>query len=1499
MGNIKASLFLAVVILVVFTAFAYVFTEVVPDDFDTEQGFSIYSDSPVPLGNQIEDIFDFKYTDTSAIVLKYKGQDEIVYVPNMIDDKPVTGIADGAFISNPTVKEVHLPDSVTELGISVFEKCSSLETVTLPCGINKISEKTFYECSSLNSLEIPDTVLTVDRLSFCRCSSLTHITIPYGVVELGQDAFSYSGLITIDLPETVSKIEKYAFYTCLDLKELTIPEGVTMIGAKTFWHCESMEHIYLPESLKTIEISAFVSCYSLKELHIPSNTTNISIYAFEYCNSLTEFTVGEGNSKYESIDGVLYDKTSKMLFACPALKEGHVTIAYGTKSINGLAFHNCINLTDVTIPDTVTKIGGSAFSSSSLTYIWIPSSVIDIVGSTFSGCHQLTEIEVSRDNPVYGSVDGILYRDNMETLFMAPPGKGGHITIPDGVKTIYGNAFYVNYVLTGVTFPDSLTAINSSAFWMCPALTDVIIPANVTEIGNYAFSECSSLEYIIFLGNGMEQSYGPIPVEKTIYYLEGNTGFESWRNRYKIPVSPPDKVTGVYFYNNSSELKFSWNYPANHIREITSYTISYREAGTDDPFRYLETYSNMGTSIAGLKSDTDYELRIVSENFAGTSESILSGKTLRIYSVDFKANGGNGVPPSAIYADEGTSLTLPGAEDLHMTGHSFIGWSLSPSGPSLENNMIVADDNVTLYAVWKTEMYTIYFETSGGDLIPPVQQYYGTSVDVPENPSREGHTFIDWDVAVPETMPAENSTICAIWEINGYNIVWIVDDVKLDIDIDYGSRINIPRFNVKEGHEFIGWDTEIPETMPAEDLTIKAIWSVNTYTLTRIVDGVQFIDYYSYGSEIDTMENPVKEGHTFIGWDKKIPKHMPAENLTITASWEINQYAVIFILGNGESNLVISRDYGTNIPIPENPNREGHTFLGWNMPIPSTMPSENLEISAEWSTNTYRIFWVIDGLETEQEYSFGTSISSVENPVKEGYTFAGWNPDVPETMPSGDIILQALWNLNTYRVSWNIGDTVFEVNAEYGSQIQVPKIIQREGCEFMGWDSQIPETMPAHNLEISALWHTFEYSVTWIVDDARIAETYEFGDRIILPEPPVKEGYSFIGWDGDVPGSMPSKDLEVTALWKINQYTVTLILNNGENNVSIARDYGAEIPIPEIPVKEGHAFEGWSAEIPEIMPAEDLTVSATWSVNKYSVRWIVDGIESVDEYAYGEDIQKNPPVKNGYCFDCWSGDVPAAMPSENLMFVAMWNIEKYMLTFDLGNSIMEISVDFGAEIDFDGTPERQGHEFIGWSSELPLAMPAENITVSALWNPKTYTVYWVVDGEVLESSEVQYGSLPSKPVDEPVKESDDIRHYSFIRWSPEPDIVAYDTVYHAVFNETSRTYIVAYDTNGGTGDTPPPASLNYGTVLQLSPIDGLYRDGHVLKGWSTMSSGNAMEKLEVKGNTTIYAVWDTVPNPESEDEPIPLVIPATVATSAVAFSMILIWRRMRQSGKVE
>ena len=226
------------------------------------------------------------------------------------------------------------------------------------------------------------------------------------------------------------------------------------------------------------------------------------------------------------------------------------------------------------------------------------------------------------------------------------------------------------------------------------------------------------------------------------------------------------------------------------------------------------------------------------------------------------------LPSGTLATRPDTPATTPGC--------TFGGWNKA-DGTAWDYASDKVTDNITLYAKWTANTYTITFDTVGGSEIAPITQDYGTAITVPADPTREGYTFIGWEGEFPETMPAHNMTVTAQWEINRYTITFDTAGGSeiTPITQDYETAITAPADPTREGYTFIGWDREIPTTMPAENMTLKARWKDSEKPTGEIIIGAnkwrEFLNELTFGlffkdTQTVTIKAADNSGTVFVSY---------------------------------------------------------------------------------------------------------------------------------------------------------------------------------------------------------------------------------------------------------------------------------------------------------------------------------------------------------------------------------------------------------------------------------------------------------------------------------------------------------------------------------------------------------------------------------------------------------------------------------------------------------
>lgn len=524
---------------------------------------NIKSIKTVSIGSGVTSIGKFSFNEASNLV-------------NVIIPDSVTSIGKSAFENCSGMVNAAIPNGVTTIGEYAFYGCSSLSGVTIPDGVTSISNFSFYACSSLSSLTLGSGLTSIGSSAFRGCSGLTDITIPDSVTSIGDSAFSNcSSLNSLMLGSGVTSIGSFAFQDCSSLTDVTIPDSVTGIGGAAFSGCSSLTGIIIPNGVTNIDGSTFSNCSSLSSLTLGSGVTSISGWAFQGCSSLTSITIPD------SVTSI----GSSAFSNCGSLSS--LTLGGGVTSIGRYAFHNCNNLGDVnvtsmdawcriafedsyatpgcyarnfylngekvasvavpqgvtalnytfygfkdlirvTLPDSLTSIGGYAFGNcSSLVTISIPNSVTSVGRWAFYGCSSLTRITIgsgvtSIERDAFSSCSSLsdVYLTDMDAWCRITFGdlssmptryakniylKGEKITsvtMPQGITAVQNYTFYGFPDLATVTIPDSVTSIERDAFSNCRSLASITIPDSVASIGADVFEKCTSLQSIT-IGSGV------------------------------------------------------------------------------------------------------------------------------------------------------------------------------------------------------------------------------------------------------------------------------------------------------------------------------------------------------------------------------------------------------------------------------------------------------------------------------------------------------------------------------------------------------------------------------------------------------------------------------------------------------------------------------------------------------------------------------------------------------------------------------------------------------------------------------------------------------------------------------------------------------------------------------------------------------------------------------------------------------------------------------------
>ncbi|MEI3058146.1 MAG: InlB B-repeat-containing protein [Eubacteriales bacterium] len=540
-----------------------------------------------------------------------------------------------------------------------------------------------------------------------------------------------------------------------------------------------------------------------------------------------------------------------------------------------------------------------------------------------------------------------------------------------------------------------------------------------------------------------------------------------------------------------------------------TYHYPVENAGTITGGTFNEKVTSSGTINDGIFNGTVDNTRVVT---GGT----FNGTTTGIYTVTF-----NSGVPSQIRAN--CPATAPDAPTKR--GYIFNGWLNGGTPYDFTQNVT---QNIYLTADWTPKSYTVKFDTNGGTAIADKTLTWDDKVlDGVSDPEKPGYDFAGWtfdggnvltrttyaNLAADDTVTS--ITLTAQWTLHLYTVTLDANGGTFDasgstvaqdtMQVTYGGnfeQIPIPRY---KGYFFRGWydeqwggrqygDEDGRGTYTydkTEDCTLYALWeeaplctvtfNPNGGTLT----GAETCQEKQNERIQRPYEEPIREGYYFRGWYKDadctqmwdFDDPIPG-NMTLYAGWDILSYVIRVRLENGEQDIIINQNYGTPVTVPDDPTREGYTFIGWDIPFPAKMPAKITTITAQWTINQYTItFDTAGGSEIDSiEQDYDTAITAPDAPTKEGYTFIGWDTTVPKKMPAKDMTVKARWQINRYKITFDTdgGSEIDPIEQDYDTAITAPDNPTKEGYAFIDWDTTVPAKMPARDMTIKALWKDIE-----------------------------------------------------------------------------------------------------------------------------------------------------------------------------------------------------------------------------------------------------------------------------------------------------------------------------------------------------------------------------------------------------------------------------------------
>ena len=843
------------------------------------------------------------------------------------------------------------------------------------------------------------------------------------------------------------------------------------------------------------------------------------------------------------------------------------------------------------------------------------------------------------------------------------------------------------------------------------------------------------------------------PNKYGVTYFIGDEFLQTDSVEYGMPITPPEVMPqehmtfsgwqGIPETMPAEDLVFKGEFTP------TLYALTWTVDGGEEPYNRVDSlaYGTPITPPTDVPERTGYTLTWdgYPETMPDVEMMVMGHYNPNKYGVNYYIDGDFYQTDSVEY-----NMPISTPEVMPQEQKTFNGWQDVPE--------LMPAEDIEIHGSFSPILYALTWTVDGGD--EPYNKVdslvFGAPITPPTDiPEKVGYS-VRWDGLV-ETMPGNDIEIHGFYEPNKYGITYYLNGEYLQTDsITYQMPITPPEVNPEPNMTFNGWPN-LPEYMPAEDMTVYGYTSETLYALTWMLEGgdepFNQVDSLTYGTPITTPIVPDKVGYS-VRWDG-LPATMPGNDLEIHGFYEPNRYRVNYYI----DNILYQTDsvtYQMPIETPEVMPQENQTFSGWKN-VPDFMPAEDIDIFGTFSATQYALTWMLEGgdepFNQVDSLTFGDAVTIPDVPEKVGYSVR-WD-NVPATMPGNDLEIHGFYEPRKYSVTYYVDGNFLQTDSvTYQMPIQTPEVMPQENKTFSGWQN-VPELMPAEDLNIYGYFTETLYALTWTVEGGdepyNRVDSLAFGAPIIIPKDvPELTGHS-IRWSG-IPETMPGGNLDIHGFLEPNKYAVNYYIN-GEYFQTDSATYGQPIQTIDVQPQPNMTFSGW-IDVPEFMPAHDVEINGSFTTTIVKLTWRVqdlEQIEVVDSLTIGATITPptNIPEHEGYTF-AWN-EYPATMPASDLTVLGHYTPNSYVLRFVIdGVEIDSVLVAYGSKAEPIQAPVRQGFTFNGWTG-LPDAMPAHDVTVTGSYTIDEPIIR--VDDVVYEYDEQTQGYQISAVVqDEDVKE---------------------------------------------------------------------------------------------------------------------------------------------------
>ena len=801
--------------------------------------------------------------------------------------------------------------------------------------------------------------------------------------------------------------------------------------------------------------------------------------------------------------------------------------------------------------------------------------------------------------------------------------------------------------------------------------------------------------------------------------------------------------------------------------------------------------------------------------------------TVNVYNMD--TTGNYPATPDSTYQGAGETNSTA---DITADAVAAEGFSLD-SAKSTLTGTIAADGSLVLSIYYSRNQYTITYANTD---LEPDTYYYGATVSA-RTPEKAGYAFQGWEEEVPSTMPAQNITLTAKWNENpadytDYDIAVAAANAKkaeANYDKTY-TEASRKALDAALAVDVSGKKLSEQGVVDAQTAAINAAvrgLEKMTYNATFYVDGAEYrVVPTKVGAQIVAPEAPSKTGYVFTGWDPAVGV-MGTEDVSFNAQFSAGEvfYKVeTYVMGldgqyGAAETKTVPATTGAAVSV-EPEAREGFTVADNSVLSGVVVADSSLVLKVYYSRNQYKLS--VDGVESDVYY--GAALNIAAPAAREGFTFTGWNVEVPANMPASDLTLVSQWSENDADyTAYNAavaaakakqGEENYDkmYTAETRDALAGALAIDVAGKKYSE-QSVVDAATKAINDAVAAL-EVMTYNAIFTVDGAQyeVVPT-KVGEQIVAPKDPAKEGYVFKGWDKEV-GKMGVEDITFAAQFEEASgiaYTVEVYTMDVNGNYGAAETktlYGttdAEVTA-DTTAAEGFTFDESAANVVSGTVAADgsLVLKVYFARNQYKLT--VDGAESEVYYGAALDIA-TPAAREGYTFIGWNVDVPATMPASDLTLVSQWSEND--ADYTAYNAAVAAAQAKQAEDGYDKTytaesraaldaalAEKVSGKKYSEQSVVDAAAKAINDAVASL-EVMTYNATFYVDGAEYRVVPTKVGEQIIAP-ENPTKEG-----FVFTGWDKEVGVMGTEDVsFNAQFSAGEVSYKVEtyiMDVNGAYG----------------------------------------------------------------------------------------------------